>query len=136
MPSFRSSRRVTGLKDSDYDHEINLVNHEDRVASPSLETPNDVTRASTGSRLLRDEDQEEEEHNLSNGTDRDVDRNGNDEVASSRNASSRGPSRLSQARERRKIPVLTAQTTAGTGAPSIEVEGMPPRRSLLDCIKN
>ncbi|KAF4922119.1 Meiotically up-regulated gene 65 protein [Colletotrichum viniferum] len=131
MPSFRSSRRVTGLKDSDYDHEINLVNHEDRVASPSLETPNDVTRASTGSRLLRDEDQEEEEHNLSNGTDRDVDRNGNDEVASSRDASSRGPSRLSQARERRKIPVLTAQTTAGTGAPSIEVEEPTPHEAPI-----
>ncbi|TPX15724.1 uncharacterized protein E0L32_000058 [Thyridium curvatum] len=33
----RSSRRAPGLKDSDYDHEINLVDH---AASPSAQSPN------------------------------------------------------------------------------------------------
>ncbi|KAF6845201.1 meiotically up-regulated 65 protein [Colletotrichum musicola] len=130
MPSFRSSRRVQGLKDSDYDHEINLVNHDDRVASPSLEAPGDGPRASTGSRLLREEEPGEE-----NETNHDAENNGSAEAghdpAASREPETQPSSRQSQDKKRRKVPVLDPGATTRTGAPSIEVEEPTPHEAPM-----
>jgi hypothetical protein len=68
MPKIRTSRRVTGLKDSDYDHEISLVDH-DTAASPrplSTETT-DIVRTSTGSALLTIHDSDVENDGTSSG---------------------------------------------------------------------
>ncbi|KND89677.1 hypothetical protein TOPH_05588 [Tolypocladium ophioglossoides CBS 100239] len=61
MLRVRSSRRVTGLKPNDYDHEIGLVNH-DEVLSPSpLSSDADTRRGSTMSRLISLADTEQED---------------------------------------------------------------------------
>jgi hypothetical protein len=61
MLRVKSSRRPSGLKPDDYDHEIALVDH-DAAATPTgsvTPEPNAMTRYSTTSRLL-DLDEEEE----------------------------------------------------------------------------
>lgn len=126
MPSFRSSRRVPGLKDSDYDHEINLVDHDDRVASPSLETPGDGPRASTGSRLLREEEAGEE-HEANHDAENNGSADGGPDRTSSREPVTQSTGRQSQDGQRRKAPLLEPVATTGNGAPSIEVEGRPFR---------
>lgn len=71
MLRVKSSRRPSGLKPDDYDHEIALVDH-DAAATPTgsvTPEPNAMTRYSTTSRLL-DLDEEEE------GEDQDQNRNG------------------------------------------------------------
>jgi hypothetical protein len=53
-----SSRRAAGLKPGDFDHNIDLVDHDNKTDSPaglSVGEPA-VERASTESRLLRSED--------------------------------------------------------------------------------
>ncbi|KAL0942550.1 meiotically up-regulated 65 protein [Colletotrichum truncatum] len=137
MPPFRSSRRVTGLKDSDYDHEINLVNHDDRVASPSIDTIGEGRRASTGSRLLREEEQEDHETIGTVGAPNcevDGNDNSNGDATSSREAVNRKPSRQSRARERPKVPALGPSITVDTGAPSIEVEQPTPHETLMPAL--
>ncbi|CAM1500789.1 Fc.00g099510.m01.CDS01 [Cosmosporella sp. VM-42] len=49
-----SSRRAAGLKPTDYDHEISLVDHDAARTPPEAMTPEpvDITRSSTMSRLL------------------------------------------------------------------------------------
>ncbi|KAK2045487.1 meiotically up-regulated 65 protein [Colletotrichum somersetense] len=131
MPSFRSSRRVTGLKDSDYDHEINLVNHDDRVASPSIETIGGVTRASTRSRLIRDEDQQ-------GGHDANARANGATGCAADHDASfhqqsiEREQNQQSKPAKPKGAPTLDPRTTEATNAPSIEVEA--ERETAVDVL--
>lgn len=70
MLRVKSSRRPSGLKPNDYDHEIALVDH-DAAATPTgsvTPEPNAMRRYSTTSRLL-DLDEEEE------GEDQDQNRN-------------------------------------------------------------
>ncbi|KAK2034593.1 meiotically up-regulated 65 protein [Colletotrichum zoysiae] len=130
MPSFRSSRRVTGLKDSDYDHEINLVNHDDRVASPSIETIGGVTRASTRSRLIRDEDQQ-------GGHDANARANGATDCAAGHDASfhqqsiEREQNQQSKPAKPKGAPTLDPRTTEATNAPSIEVEEPTPQEGPM-----
>jgi hypothetical protein len=50
MPKLRSSRRAPGLKDSDYDHEIGLIDHDPPLAIASAETT-EIGRSSSGSAL-------------------------------------------------------------------------------------
>lgn len=56
MPKVRSSRRAAGLKPTDYDHEISLVDHDeyDGAASSGTATPPevDMERINTESQLL------------------------------------------------------------------------------------
>ncbi|TQN69315.1 Meiotically up-regulated protein 65, partial [Colletotrichum shisoi] len=130
MPSFRSSRRVTGLKDSDYHHEINLVNHDERVASPSIETIGGATRVSTGSQLLRDEDEE---------GDRDANTNANGETGHNAGHVAGSPRQsIDQERnqhpkpaKRQKASALELQITMATTAPSIEIEGPTPHEASV-----
>ncbi|KAF4996571.1 hypothetical protein FGRMN_4412 [Fusarium graminum] len=76
MLRVKSSRRPTGLKPNDYDHEIALVDH-DAAATPTgsvTPEPNNMTRYSTTSRLLGlDEEEEGEEEG---GGSRNQSRNG------------------------------------------------------------
>jgi hypothetical protein len=63
MPRVKSSRRPAGLKSTDYDHEIALVDH-DAAATPTgsvTPEPHNITRYSTTSRLLDLEEEHEEE---------------------------------------------------------------------------
>jgi hypothetical protein len=72
MLRVKSSRRPSGLKPDDYDHEIALVDH-DAAATPTgsvTPEPNAMTRYSTTSRLLGLDEEEEE------GESRDQNRNG------------------------------------------------------------
>ncbi|GKT90933.1 meiotically up-regulated 65 protein [Colletotrichum tofieldiae] len=131
MPSFRSSRRVTGLKDSDYDHEINLVNHDDRVASPSIETIGGATRASTGSQLLRDEDQEGR-HGANADANGDTDRNAGHDAGSSRQSVEQEQNQQPKPAKRQSALTLEPQTTTATTAPSIEVEEPVPQDESHD----
>lgn len=57
------SRRVAGLKPSDYDHEIATVDHEGLSPSPSPdpESTANFSRVSTTARLLRDDEGEQGE---------------------------------------------------------------------------
>ncbi|GKT50393.1 meiotically up-regulated gene 65 protein [Colletotrichum spaethianum] len=130
MPSFRSSRRVTGLKDSDYDHEIDLVNHDDRVASPSIETIGGATRASTRSRLLRDEDQEGDQDANADAND-DTERNVAHDAGSSRQSAEEEQNQQLKPAKRQSAPTLEPQTTTATTAPSIEVEGPTPQEGPI-----
>jgi len=52
MLKVRSSRRVAGLKPTDYDHEIYLVDHDGAAARRRDERAHDMSRVSTESRLL------------------------------------------------------------------------------------
>lgn len=64
MLRVKSSRRPAGLKPTDYDHEIALVDH-DAAATPTgsvTPEPHTMTRYSTTSRLLDLEEEHEEEH--------------------------------------------------------------------------
>ncbi|OLN85905.1 Meiotically up-regulated gene 65 protein [Colletotrichum chlorophyti] len=119
MPSFRSSRRVTGLKDSDYDHEISLVNHEDRAASTSPEATGDSIRASTGSQVLQDEDRDENTANR--GTDRDV----GADVSSSRRSDEQELGHQSKATKQSSTLPLKPQISTNI-APSIEIQEPTP----------
>ncbi|KAJ4133527.1 hypothetical protein NW768_005113 [Fusarium equiseti] len=74
MLRVKSLRRPAGLKPTDYDHEIDLVDH-DAAATPTgsvTPEPNDMTRYSTTSRLLgvQEEDEEGQDRNR-NGQNRD-----------------------------------------------------------------
>lgn len=63
MLRVKSSRRPAGLKPTDYDHEIALVDH-DAAATPTgsvTPEPHNITRYSTTSRLLDLEEEHEEE---------------------------------------------------------------------------
>jgi hypothetical protein len=63
MLRVKSSRRPAGLKPTDYDHEIALVDH-DAAATPTgsvTPEPHTMTRYSTTSRLLDLEEEHEEE---------------------------------------------------------------------------
>ncbi|EFQ29102.1 meiotically up-regulated 65 protein [Colletotrichum graminicola M1.001] len=131
MPSFRSSRRVTGLKDSDYDHEINLVNHDDRVASPSIETIGGVTRASTRSRLLQDEDQEGG-HNANACANGATDCDAGHDSSPYRQSIEREQNQQPKSAKRKGAPMLEPQTIAATNAPSIQVEA--ERETAVDVL--
>lgn len=120
MPSFRSSRRVTGLKDSDYDHEISLVNHDDRIASSSIETPGEAPRTSTGSRLLRDEDHDGI-HGASLDEAHDTDCNVHQDTRS-RQSIEQEQTLQPKTTNQRSASTLEPRITTAT-APSIEVEG-------------
>lgn len=64
MLRVKSSRRPQGLKPGDYDHEIDLVDH-DAVRTPAesiTPEPASMARCSTTSRLLALDDDEETEH--------------------------------------------------------------------------
>lgn len=54
------SRRVAGLKPTDYDHEIDLIDHDAARTPPIPMTPEatEMVRSSTTSRLLNTSDQE------------------------------------------------------------------------------
>ena len=54
MVKVRSSRRVAGLKPTDYDHEIDLVNHDgaEHDSASTSQSPADTQRGSTTSPLL------------------------------------------------------------------------------------
>lgn len=52
MLRVRSSRRAAGLKPTDYDHEIVLVDHDGAAGRPRNERGDDMRRVSTESRLL------------------------------------------------------------------------------------
>ncbi|KAF5026318.1 hypothetical protein F66182_1582 [Fusarium sp. NRRL 66182] len=65
MLRVKSSRRPAGLKPTDYDHEIALVDH-DSAATPTRSItpePNSIARFSTTSRLLGLEEEEEQDYN-------------------------------------------------------------------------
>ncbi|KAK1488292.1 meiotically up-regulated 65 protein [Colletotrichum cuscutae] len=129
MPSFRSSRRATGLKDSDYDHEISLVNHDNR-GSPSTESLSRPPRASTGSQLLRDEDttgSHDAEPNGGRSTEHDTDQ----DASTSGRLVEPEQSHLSKAAGHRGAPTLEPQTTTATTAPSIEVEEPTPMEGTM-----
>ncbi|KAI5467156.1 hypothetical protein BGZ63DRAFT_498569 [Mariannaea sp. PMI_226] len=60
-----SSRRATGLKPTDYDHEISLVDHDAARTPPTAETPEplEISRTNTTSRLLDlPENSQQEDH--------------------------------------------------------------------------
>jgi hypothetical protein len=68
MLRVKSLRRPAGLKPTDYDHEIALVDH-DAAATPTgsvTPEPNDMTRYSTTSRLLGIDEEEGEENQEQN----------------------------------------------------------------------
>ncbi|KAG7074526.1 meiotically up-regulated 65 protein [Colletotrichum scovillei] len=129
MPSFRSSRRVTGLKDSDYDHEISLVNHDNR-GSPSTESLSRPTRASTGSQLLRDEDTTGSHDAEPNGN-RSTEHNTDQDASTSGRSAEPEQSQQSKAAGHRSAPTLEPQTTTATTAPSIEVEEPTPMEGTM-----
>ncbi|KAK1730979.1 hypothetical protein CaCOL14_005702 [Colletotrichum acutatum] len=130
MPSFRSSRRVTGLKDSDYDHEISLVNHDNR-GSPSAESlSRPPPRASTGSQLLRDEDTTESHDAEPNG-DRSTEQNTDQDASTSGRSVEPEQRQQSKAAGHRGAPTLEPQTTTATTAPSIEVEEPTPMEGTM-----
>lgn len=52
MLKVRSSRRAAGLKPTDYDHEIILVDHDGAAGRSRHQGENDIRRVSTESRLL------------------------------------------------------------------------------------
>ena len=54
MLKVSSSRRAAGLRPTDYDHEISLVDHDAARTPPETITPEpvNITRSSTTSRLL------------------------------------------------------------------------------------
>ncbi|KAK1511944.1 meiotically up-regulated 65 protein [Colletotrichum tamarilloi] len=129
MPSFRSSRRATGLKDSDYDHEISLVNHDNR-GSPSTESLSRPPRASTGSQLLRDEDTTGSHDAEPNG-DRSTEHDTDQDASRSGRLVEPEQSHLSKAAGHRSAPTLEPQTTTATTAPSIEVEEPTPMEGTM-----
>lgn len=122
MPSFRSSRRVTGLKDSDYDHEISLVNHDNR-GSPSTESLSRPPRASTASQLLRDDEDTTESHDAEQIAGRSTEHNTDQDASTSGHSVEPVQGQQSKAAGHRSAPTLEPQTTTATTAPSIEVEG-------------
>ncbi|KAI3530956.1 meiotically up-regulated 65 protein [Colletotrichum filicis] len=129
MPSFRSSRRATGLKDSDYDHEISLVNHDNR-GSPSTESLSRPPRASTGSQLLRDEDATGSHDAEPNG-DRSTEHDTDQDASRSGRLVEPEQSHLSKAAGHRSAPTLEPQTITATTAPSIEVEEPTPMEGTM-----
>ena len=126
MLRVKSLRRPAGLKSTDYDHEIDLVDH-DAAATPTgsvTPEPNDMTRYSTTSRLLGVQEEEEEgqdqNRNGQNGDQPDQSKNKpNDTPANGHNSHTEDGNDTRPSSDR----VEHGQDLPPQARPSIEVQG-------------
>jgi hypothetical protein len=117
MPRLRSSRRASGLKDVDFDHEIDLVDRDEDNGSPrplSPDSPDSISQfeTETSSRPATHDDSLSAAHIL-------VSRQSEDQVRR-KVTSQDSPEGLS-----------VLQQSATSNRPSIEISGMGPRFCFL-----
>ena len=130
MLRVRSHGRVTGLKPTDYDHEIGLVNHEEAQSPTLLSSDADTRRASTTSRLISLAETEHEDAGERGGG-----ASGPGEPETSGTES--GPQNDQQQRERPPEELEhEASLPHPAMRPSIEVQGMPPTLSAVSMCEN
>ncbi|UNI20814.1 hypothetical protein JDV02_006867 [Purpureocillium takamizusanense] len=125
MVRVRTSRRVSGLRPSDYDHEIDLVNH-DEAELVQAQSSDDATRgASTSSHLASIAGQTEQDQGLQAG-----ERTGNTSTATQQSSRDELTLAEEQLQRDRSLPTEELQHEASLPhpalRPSIEVQAPTP----------
>lgn len=140
MPRLRSSRRVLGLKESDYDHEIDLVDHDSPPASPRPLSSNGASNSGGPSPRRSGERQPSRAESSSKGKGKQVEpvvKRRSDEAAGATpqpgQDSRRGPSIEIQGKEPVKLiinPLIINPLPTATTTPSLTTAHQrPPRTS-------